>query len=208
MFRDRAFHRLAALAGLDAAEQARVFGWPNTGVLLIPTARVPRLLELWLSLTDRVAHFLAESGEDVYFLDTIALALALGADARALVRAGALGAARDSVHLLPVQLNAQLNLPLRDFERNGFGASLLQSPALLLHGAKGTVGLESCAAGGALRPFDASSVGSFPFLAAANAGIARFNERLAIASGRGVGTQPWEGELPAECGEEDEADAG
>jgi hypothetical protein len=137
---DPVWQRVFELAGVvSRGESANILGktWPNTGVLVFnidsnpkrgnqtfPRAtglsRFKAFLDAWIAVTDKTFYWLNGLKQDIYFTETLSFLLAL-------IETNV------PYELLPVQLNCQLNMPLLDFQRNGYIDTLVHGevPAIV-----------------------------------------------------------------------------
>ena len=83
-------------------------------VLCFGSAKVKKLREMrkFCLRTDKTFYWLNGLKQDIYFTETLSFLLAL-------IEANV------AYELLPIQMNCQLNMPLLDFQRNGYIDTLM-----------------------------------------------------------------------------------
>ena len=139
MLSDGIWQRIFELAGIiDRGESANLLAktWANTGVIAFHVdsqaattgsfvgfsgvEKFKIFLDAWIALTDKTLYWLRSLKQDLYFTETLSFVLAL-------IEANVV------YELLPVQLNCQLNMPLLDFQRNGYVDALTfhEAPAIV-----------------------------------------------------------------------------
>ena len=147
----------------DPAGAEDLLFFDRSGVIAMPTWRVPLLAFEWMHFVDYLSFHIPE--EDQYFLDTLAFIFALEAMAR--VHDG--GRVEQALWRLPWQLNAQLNWPKYDMIRNGWvERNSSQYPIVFLQYAQESIRFDDR---GRFAQYDSETVACFPFLEQVNTKI-------------------------------------
>ena len=159
---DPVWQRVFELAGVvSRGESGNMLGkiWPNTGVLVFninPTSndrleQFKSFLDAWIALTDKTFYWLNGLKQDIYFTETLSFLLAL-------IEANV------AYELLPIQMNCQLNMPLLDFQRNGYIDTLMYDEVpIVVHYPLETIPFNKYGYVGALTPYEALRK-AFPFI--------------------------------------------
>ena len=170
MLSDGIWQRIFELAGIiDRGESANLLAktWANTGVIAFHVdsqaaatsssvgfsgvEKFKIFLDAWIALTDKTLYWLRSLKQDLYFTETLSFVLAL-------IEANV------PYELLPVQLNCQLNMPLLDFQRNGYVDALtFHEPPAIVHYPLGTVPFDKFGYVGTFTP-QKQLQNIFPFL--------------------------------------------
>jgi len=177
VFADPVWPRLARAAGMSEDHiTKRPLGWPNTGVLVLSTHRVPQLLEKWQYFNlqtgiwiQQFTHELRQKAS-VYFVDTLAFIFAV----HALAKDDGIPVSQLAIKL-PIQMNCQLNWPSRAWYRNNFDLHLELYPAVLVQHNQGTLDLFP---NGTFRLLDEAQSAAFPFLRSLNVQLSKLNQAI------------------------------
>mmetsp|Transcript_9482 Transcript_9482/g.15533 ORF Transcript_9482/g.15533 Transcript_9482/m.15533 type:complete len:471 (+) Transcript_9482:160-1572(+) len=179
IFGDTVWEKITSLAGVPSdVDLPQMYGFPNTGVISIPTWMVPVFYSSWFGFTDKIAFWIRDIikpsknvEDDLFFLDTMSFMFALDATSRSQGQISA---------RLPVQLNTQLNWPLGDMSTNKFLSSLAHVGAGIVQHNQGTLQIYP---NGTIIPFNEDQAAAFPFLVSLNKRVHIFNQLLGTCIG-------------------------
>jgi len=164
ILKDQIWKDLSFQAGYE--KPLTEIGWPNTGVIVVPSFLVADFHDLWFDFIDKVSFWLPPN-EDLYFLDTFAFIFTVMALCRSRQRGCWMN--------LPVQMNCQLNWPLADMNQNMYSQSLEKIPPMLVQYNQGTMEIYG---NGTVVQFTSTETKHMKFLTFVNDKISIHNRRL------------------------------